>query len=103
VPRDADPSPGADESPTEKSKRWVLFVVNLVTGVGGAVGAYLGVAAILMWPPFSGLPDVRIDLTASRVNAPGFDRAADEFICLVNKGDDAELPSAGPSVTPKAR
>lgn len=57
------------------------------------MGAYLGVAAILMWPPFSGLPDVRIDLTASRVNAPGYDKAADEFICLVNKGDDAELLS----------
>lgn len=63
----------------------------MLTGLGGLAGVWLTYAAIFQIWPFSGLPDVRIDIVASSINSTGYDKAADEYICLINKGDRTDL------------
>lgn len=85
-------SPTAEEpSGAKKARSWVAAGFDWLVKAGGLAGVWLTIAALLQIWPFSGLPDVRIDVAASRVNAPGNDKAAAEYICLVNKDDGADL------------
>jgi hypothetical protein len=56
----------------------------------GLLLSYLGLAYAVGMAPF-GKPDVRVDVAASSFNPVGDDDPADEFVCLVNEGDDVEL------------
>lgn len=52
-------------------------------------GLYLAFAGATNWWPFEQPPDLRIDVAASRFNPAGPDDPRDEYVCLVNDGDDS--------------
>jgi Lamin Tail Domain len=88
----AAPSPAAEKpSGAKKVWGWAAAGFDWLVKAGGLAGVWLTVAALFQIWPFSGLPDVRIDVAASRVNSPGNDSAAAEYICLVNKGKGVDL------------
>lgn len=62
-------------------------ILQLVLGILALIPPYIGIAAILCWAPFSCLPDVKIDTASSNFNPAGYDRPADEYVCLVNEED----------------
>lgn len=64
---------------------WLTILFALFTTAGSFLSLYLTYAGATERWPFSGPPDVRIDVVASQLNAPGSDRASDEYVCLVNK------------------
>jgi hypothetical protein len=88
----AEPAPIPEKPPGVKTAgKRASVAFDWLTKAGSLAGVYLTAAALFQIWPFSSLPDVRIDVAASRVNSQGYDRAADEYICLVNKEDGEDL------------
>lgn len=88
APPDRSPrlEPGVTWSNLKRAGK-ILFTV--VTGIGSVLGVYLTFAGAVHAWPFGELPDVRVDVASSRVEAPG---PSDEYICVVNKdGGDVNL------------
>lgn len=77
-------------APSDRETRLTGRAILVLTVLATAI-AYLSLAAAVGWPPFSpdDGPDVRADVAQSLIDAPGSDAPADEYVCLVNEGDDA--------------
>jgi competence protein ComEC len=60
--------------------------------LGAALSALVALAIAQHWLGIgeeTDPPDVRIDLAASRLNAPGYDDPSAEYVCLVNSESEA--------------
>lgn len=84
---------GPDKESKGRRAGWILVqTAEWVLKAGSAFAIWLAIAAAFNLWPFEQAPDVRIDIAASRLNSEGYDKASDEYICLVNmSGDDVNL------------
>lgn len=92
-----EPEPSREEPLQRRRNRWwrwwlgLSMVWKVITAAVLPLAAlYIGVAGGLAWWPFPqppDVPDVRIDVAASRLNSAGADDPRDEYLCLVNEGD----------------
>lgn len=82
---------GGDAKGGEARRRWLSLslkeiAIGLIVTIVGGIALYLIIEAI---DGTDEPPKVRIDTAASLVNPSGYDNPAEEYICLVNEGEDA--------------
>lgn len=80
---------GSSEDEPGGSRKWRIGVAIGLAGLALAVLVPVGIAECWLGVGScpAPLPEVRIDIPSSMLNAPGYDNPSDEYICLVNADD----------------